>query len=235
MFKEKILVVEDDESIREMLGILLESRGYTQVTLVASGEEALESAEKSPFALVLLDLTLPGIDGLEVCQRLQKIPQNAHSPIVMLTARGAESDIVVGLEMGAVDYIVKPFNNQTLIARIRAHLRRTRELTAGGNYTEPEDVVRRDGFTIRPAERSVDLQGKEIDLTFTEYELLIFLLQSPGRVWSRSEIAIALRGDDYMSFDRAIDVQVAKLRKKLGTAGGLIETIRGIGYRWKRS
>ncbi len=152
----------------------------------------------------------------------------------MLTARGAESDIVLGLEMGAVDYIVKPFNNQTLVARIRAHLRRTRELTAPGENSETEEIVERNGLTIHPAERSVLFQGNPIDLTFTEYELLYYLIQSPGRVWSRSEIALAVRGEDYMSFDRAIDVQIAKLRKKLGEAGGLIETIRGIGYRWKR-
>ncbi len=232
MFKEKILVVEDDESIREMIGILLESRGFTKITLVASGEESLDRARETAFDLVLLDLTLPGIDGLDVCRQLHEIPLNTYVPIIMLTARGSESDIVVGLEMGAVDYVVKPFNNQTLVARIRAHLRRTRELTR--LEEEEETVLERDGLSIYTDNRLVFFEGKEIDLTFTEYELLYHLFQTPGRVWSRSEIAVSIRGDDYMAFDRAIDVQIANLRKKLGSAAQLIETVRGIGYRWKR-
>ena len=229
----KILVIEDDKSIRDVLEILLQSRGF-QAELENSGERGLARARQSLFDLNLLDLTLPGMDGLEVCRTIHQIELNAQTPIVMLTARGEESDIVVGLEMGAVDYIVKPFNNQTLIARIRAQMRRTQELSEIPAKKDDSDIIQREGFIIHKTERWASCNGRNLELTFTEFELLLFLIQRPGRAWSRSEIAQSVRGDEYAAFDRAIDVQIANLRKKIGSESNRIETVRGIGYRWQR-
>lgn len=251
MGAEKILIVEDDVSIREILSLLLETRGFSQVEAVGTGTAALERASETPFDLILLDLTLPDVDGLDVCRRLRSSSLNATTPTIMLTARGEETDVVVGLEAGAVDYVVKPFNNQTLLARIRAQLRRTQELavdpaaSATGSGTNgdggddsPKPDVERDGLSIFVAERLVlraDADGTAtLDLTPTEFDLLLLLVRSPGRVWARYEIARKIRGDDYVAFDRAIDVQIANLRKKLGSASGCVETARGVGYRWKR-
>ncbi len=245
MGAEKILIVEDDASIREILSLLLETRGFSQVEAVGTGTAALERASETPFDLILLDLTLPDVDGLDVCRRLRTTPFNATTPTIMLTARGEETDVVVGLEAGAVDYVVKPFNNQTLLARIRAQLRRTQELAtnaAASNGSGSPDAdapskpdVERDGLSIFIAERLVlRSDGASLDLTPTEFELLLLLIRTPGRIWSRYEIAQKIRGDDYIAFDRAIDVQIANLRKKLGSASGCVETARGVGYRWKR-
>ncbi len=245
MGAEKILIVEDDASIREILSLLLETRGFSQVEAVGTGTAALERASETAFDLVLLDLTLPDVDGLDVCRRLRTTALNATTPTIMLTARGEETDVVVGLEAGAVDYVVKPFNNQTLLARIRAQLRRTQELAptadaANGTDGAPGDApskpdVERDGLSVFVAERLVlRSDGASLDLTPTEFELLVLLIKTPGRVWSRYEIAQKIRGDDYIAFDRAIDVQIANLRKKLGPASGCVETARGVGYRWKR-
>ncbi len=237
MGAEKILIVEDDASIREILSLLLETRGFSQVEAVETGAAALSRASETAFDLVLLDLTLPDVDGLDVCRRLRSTPLNATTPTIMLTARGEETDVVVGLEAGAVDYVVKPFNNQTLLARIRAQLRRTQELApnAAREDAPPKPDVERDGLSIFVAERLVlRSDGASLDLTPTEFDLLLLLIKAPGRIWSRREIAIKIRGDDYVAFDRAVDVQIANLRKKLGSASGRVETARGVGYRWKR-
>ena len=245
MGAEKILIVEDDASIREILSLLLETRGFSGVEAVGTGTAALERASETAFDLVLLDLTLPDVDGLDVCRRLRSTPLNATTPTIMLTARGEETDVVVGLEAGAVDYVVKPFNNQTLLARIRAQLRRTQELAPNADASSgtngetadapPKPDVERDGLSIFVAERLVlRSDGASLDLTPTEFDLLVLLMKAPGRIWSRYEIAQKIRGDDYIAFDRAIDVQIANLRKKLGPASGCVETARGVGYRWKR-
>ena len=240
MGAEKILIVEDDVSIREILSLLLETRGFSQVEAVGTGTAALARASETAFDLVLLDLTLPDVDGLDVCRRLRSTPLNATTPTIMLTARGEETDVVVGLEAGAVDYVVKPFNNQTLLARIRAQLRRAQELAPNGSNGESADAppkpdVERDGLSVFVAERLVlRSDGAALDLTPTEFDLLVLLMKAPGRIWSRYEIAQKIRGDDYIAFDRAIDVQIANLRKKLGSASGCVETARGVGYRWKR-
>lgn len=245
MSAERILVIEDDEAIREILEMLLQTRGFL-CTAVGSGEAGLKRLEEQEFDLILLDLTLPGMDGLEVCRKLRELPGKAKIPVVMLTARSEESDVVVGLETGAVDYVVKPFNNQLLIARIRAHLRRTKELENVANSenqrrsatTEtrneaPEDTLSSHGVTVNLTQRIARFNNATLVLTFTEFELLTLLIRRPGRVWSRNDVAFELRGDDYFAMDRSIDVQIANLRKKLGEAGVFIETVRGIGYRWK--
>ena len=226
----RILIIEDDPSIRELLAMILQTRGFDAVVTTARGETGLEEAVRQRPDLILLDLMLPDLDGLEVCRRLKSRPETAGIPIIMLTARGEESDIVVGLELGAVDYIVKPFNNQTLVARVRAQLRRSEELLA----PREDEEHKHDGLVLNRTERSVALDGQNVSLTQSEFELLLLFLRRPGMVWSRGDIALELRGDDLMAQDRAIDVQIANLRKKLGFWGSRIETVRGVGYRLKR-
>lgn len=244
MSTERILIIEDDPTIREVLEMLLQARGFQTVS-AGNGELGLKRIEEKDPDLVLLDLTLPGMDGLEVCRRIRELPGKAKLPVIMLTARSEESDVVVGLEMGAVDYVTKPFNNQMLIARIRAQLRRTKELETAAlpekillaeNENEPEpeeELLSCHGVTLNLTQRTADFNEMPLELTFTEFELLAIFIRRPGRVWSRTDIAFKLRGDDYLSMDRSIDVQVANLRKKLGEAGKFIETVRGVGYRWK--
>jgi two-component system phosphate regulon response regulator PhoB len=234
MSTNRILIIEDDPSIRDLLQLLLESRGFTDLTLAETGETGLRYALEKTFDLVLLDLTLPGMDGLEVCRRMREIKQNARVPIIILTARDTESDVVVGLEMGAVDYITKPFNNQTLIARIRAQLRRTQELESAPKTGSGDGkTLESHGVCVDLTQHLVSVQGEPVSLTLTEFDLLVLLIRRPGRVWSRAEIVMELRGEELFEMDRTIDVQVANLRKKLGDCGNCVETVRGVGYRWK--
>lgn len=216
--------------------MILESRGFSPVLVAANGQAGLDLSRQRRPDLILLDLTLPDLDGLEVCRRLKAEPETSGIAVIMLTARGEESDIVVGLELGAVDYIVKPFNNQTLVARIRAQLRRSEELCPATSDLNPEEeeTLEIDELKLNLSERSAFLKNRQLDLTFSEFQLLLLLIRRPGRVFSRNEIAVELRGDEYMALDRAIDVQVANLRKKLGDWGKYIETVRSVGYRLKR-
>jgi two-component system alkaline phosphatase synthesis response regulator PhoP len=227
MAKETILVVEDEEDIRELLKYNLEKEGY-QVLGAATGEEALRTVRGRLPDLILLDLMLPGIDGLEVCRRIKGDPQTKHLPIVMLTAKGEETDIVTGLELGADDYVTKPFSPRVLLARLRAALRRRAlQLTPA---TEP---LKTDELVIHPGRHEVLLEGQPIPLTVTEFRLLHLLARKPGWVFTRTQIVNEIHGDDYPVSDRSIDVQIVSLRKKLGGFGSHLETIRGIGYRFK--
>jgi two-component system, OmpR family, alkaline phosphatase synthesis response regulator PhoP len=198
------------------------------VVCAATGEEALEKVRSELPDLVLLDLMLPGIDGLEVARRLKNQPGTREIPVVMLTAKGEEGDIVKGLEMGAEDYITKPFSRKVLGARIRAVLRRKE---AGPK--EEKEVLSIHDLVIHPGRREVLVKGKPVDLTFTEFGILHFLARRPGWVFTRSQIVDAVRGDEYFVTDRAVDVQIVGLRKKLGSAAKNIETVRGVGYRFK--
>lgn len=227
MAKERILVVEDDEDIRELITYNLTREGY-RIAGVPSGEEALGAVHKERPDLILLDLMLPGMDGLEACRGLKADPETSEIPVIMVTAKGEESDIVVGLELGADDYITKPFSPKVLIARIRAVLRRHREKP----HNDKADITIHD-LVIRPGRHEVVVGGERIDLTATEFRLLHLLARRPGWVFTRYQIVDALHGDDYPVTDRSIDVQVAGLRKKLGPAGEFIETVRGVGYRLK--
>ena len=226
MANEKILVVDDEEDILELVRYNLEREGY-RIIGASSGEEAMEKVSHESPDLIVLDLMLPGIDGLEVARRLRK-DENSHTiPIVMLTAKGEESDIVTGLELGADDYVTKPFSPRVLVARIKAVLRREKE---------PEEVdrlIQRDKMTIDTAKRKVDVDGRDIDLTYTEFQILLYLSRRPGWVFTRTQIVDAVRGDDYPVTDRSVDVQIVGLRKKLGRYGYYIETVRGVGYRFK--
>jgi two-component system phosphate regulon response regulator PhoB len=227
MSKERILVVDDEEDILELVRYNLAREGF-QVTCAATGEDALKKAGSDGADLILLDLMLPGINGLEVAKSLKKNPRTQQVPIVMLTAKGEEADIVAGLEIGADDYVTKPFSPRVLTARVRAVLRRRSAETS-----EEEPVLEVHDLLIHPGRRSVSVKGEPVQLTFTEFQVLYFLARRPGWVFTRSQIVDAVRGDDYPVTDRSVDVQIVGLRKKLGDCGGYIETVRGVGYRFK--
>ena len=228
MARETILVVDDEEDILNLVKYNLTKENY-KVHCVETGEEAIEAARSLNPDLMLLDLMLPGLDGLEVCKILKYSPATAKIPIIMLTAKGEESDIITGLEVGADDYISKPFSPKILLARVRATLRRGARV----RQPDPKDIIRIHELVIDPGKHKVYLNNREIDLTYTEFHLLQLMAQRPGWVFSRFQIVDALRGDDYPVTERSVDVQVVGLRKKLGSAGKYIETVRGVGYRLK--
>jgi two-component system phosphate regulon response regulator PhoB len=225
--KQKILAVDDEEDILELLRFNLTKEGFA-VLCAASGEEGLKTAHSQRPDLILLDLMLPGMDGLEVAKRLKKEEATKDIPIIMVTAKGEEADIVTGLEVGAEDYITKPFSRKVLIARVRAVLRRK-----AAGPTDDQEVVTVHDLTIHPGRREVLVKGKPVVLTFTEFGILSFLARRPGWVFTRSQIVDAVKGDEYFVTDRAVDVQIVGLRKKLGSAAKVIETVRGVGYRFK--
>jgi two-component system alkaline phosphatase synthesis response regulator PhoP len=227
MAKERILAVDDEEDILELVKFNLAREGYS-IICTTSGEEALKIAQKEHPALIVLDLMLPGIDGLDVAKALKSEPKTRDIPIVMLTAKGEEADIVTGLELGADDYVTKPFSPRILVARVRAVLRR-----GASEMPEDESVLKVHNLLIHPGRREVLVNGEQAQLTFTEFGILNYLARRPGWVFTRSQIVDAVRGDDYPVTDRSVDVQIVGLRKKLGQAGKYIETVRGVGYRFK--
>ncbi|MBF0103246.1 MAG: response regulator transcription factor [Desulfobacterales bacterium] len=226
MSKEHILIVEDEEDILELVKYNLTREGYS-VTGAVTGEEALKVVASSSTDLIILDLMLPGIDGLDVAKKLKENPNTRKIPIIMLTAKGEEVDIVTGLELGADDYLTKPFSPRILLARVRAVLRR--HLKKQEDQTE----IMIDGIKIHLGRRIVQLNDKPVDLTFTEFELLVLLAKKPGWVFTRSQIVDAIHGVGYAVTERSVDVQIVGLRKKLGELGNYIETVRSIGYRFK--
>lgn len=227
MRKENILVVDDEEDILELVRFNLDREGYT-VACATSGEEAWRKLKQNDYHLLVLDLMLPGMDGLELTRRLKNDARTSALPVVMLTAKGEEPDIVAGLELGADDYITKPFSPRVLLARVRAVLRRKTLPVASEN-----EVIHIHGMVIHPGRRSLMVEDQPIDLTYTEFQVLAFLARRPGWVFTRSQIVDAVRGDDYPVTERSVDVQIVGLRKKLGTSGHYIETVRGVGYRFK--
>ncbi len=227
MAKENILVIDDEEDILELVRYNLSKEGY-QLQCVTSGEDGLRSARAANPDLIVLDLMLPGIDGLEVCKALKGDTNTRTIPIIILSAKGEEADVVTGLELGADDYIAKPFSPRVLSARIKAVLRRKEEA--------PDDeqvIVKRDELEINPGRHEVLAKGKAIDLTRTEFRVLHLLARQPGWVFTRYQIVDSVHGEDYPVTDRSVDVQIVGLRKKLGRYGKLIETVRGVGYRFK--
>jgi two-component system alkaline phosphatase synthesis response regulator PhoP len=227
MAKEKILVVDDEEDILELLRFNL-SREGCQVFCASSGEEALRLVRSEIPDLIVLDLMLPGIDGLEVTRRLKSDPNTKHLPIVMLTAKGEEADIVTGLELGADDYVTKPFSPRILVARVKAVLRRKVK-----EAPEETSVIRIHDLIIDPRRHEVLVNGEPVVLTFTEFGILNYMARRPGWVFTRFQIVDAVKGEDYPVTDRSVDVQIVGLRKKLGPAGKYVETVRGVGYRFK--
>lgn len=226
MAKERILVIEDEDDLLRLVSFNLTREGY-QVTCAPSGEEGMRLARLEQPQLVLLDLMLPGIDGFGVCRILKQEEKTRHIPIVMLTAKGEEPDIVTGLELGAEDYITKPFKPKVLIARIRALFRRLE-----AHHDDAVPLVYRN-LLIHPGRLEVLHDGQRIDLTVSEFKILALMAQRPGWVFTRGQIVDALHGDDYAVTERTVDVHIVSLRKKLGDAGQGIETIRGVGYRMK--
>lgn len=223
-----VLVIEDEESILELIRYNLLKEGY-RVTTATSGEFGLRQARDLHPDLVVLDLMLPGMDGLEVCRVLKSAPETSTLPVVMISARGEEKDIVRGLELGADDYVTKPFSPKVLAARVNAVLRRgPRDKRLG-----EQEVIEIHGITIDPVRFQVYLAETPLALTFTEFKVLHFLARHPGWVFTRYQIVDAVRGEDYAVTERAVDVQIVGLRKKLGELGALVETVRGVGYRFK--
>ena len=215
MGKEKILIVEDEEAIQELIRYNLNKEGFDRVRCCDSGEKALETALDFAPDLILLDLMLPGIDGLAVCRKLRNEPRTSTVPIIMLTAKSEESDI-------------EPFSPKVLIARIRSVLRRVNppEAEAAGAS------LKRGPLSMNRGTREALLEGKPLVLTFSEFEILYLLARRPGWVYTRGQIVNEVKGDDYPVTERAIDVQMVSLRRKLGEYGSLIETVRGVGYRF---
>ncbi|MCD6283604.1 response regulator transcription factor [bacterium] len=225
--KKAILIVEDDDDIRELVSHSLSREGF-RVSEASAGAEALDSAKSDTPDLIILDLMLPDIDGLEVCKRLKADVSSKTIPIIMLTAKSEDTDIVVGLELGADDYITKPFSPRVLAARVKAVLRRKAKGTEGkGETIVVEDLV------IDPSKYEVRLGQRPVELTRGEFEVLRFLASRRGLVFSRYQIVDAIHGEEYIVTDRAVDVQISGLRKKLGNYGKYIETVRGVGYRFR--
>lgn len=227
MPRENILVVEDEDDIAELVRYNLETENY-QVTVADSGEKGVDAARKQQPDLILLDLMLPGMSGLEVCRALKSERATSAIPIIMVTARGEESDIVAGLELGAEDYVTKPFGIKVLLARVRATLRRRTE-----RVPAEDETVRIHDIEIHPGRHEVRAGGAVVELTNTEFRILHFLARRPGWVFTRYQIVDGIRGENYPVTERAVDVQIVALRRKLGGFGGLIETVRGVGYRFR--
>ncbi len=226
MPKEKILVVDDERDINELVQYNLEKEGFN-VVQAFDGTEAFKAAKDELPSLIVLDLMLPEMDGLEVCRLLKQESKTRNIPIIMLTAKGEESDILVGLKMGADDYVTKPFSPKILTARIKTILRRAKEKES------VSDVRSLNGLFIDKIKHRVTYKDKEVVLTTIEFNILEFLSRSPGRVFSRDQIMDGAWKEGKYIVDRAVDVHIRSLRVKLGKAAHLIETIRGIGYRFK--
>jgi two-component system phosphate regulon response regulator PhoB len=227
MAKATILVVDDEEDILELIRWHLVREGY-EVLCAVSGEEAWDTIKQNRIELLVLDLMLPGIDGLELTRRLKTSDETRSIPILMLSAKGEEADIVLGLELGADDYVTKPFSPRVLLARVRAVFRRRAQATP-----PPEDVIKIHELEIHLGRHSLTIDGRMVDLTHTEFQVLALLSRRPGWVFTRSQIVDAVHGDDYPVTDRSVDVQIVGLRKKLADHGHLIETVRGVGYRFR--
>ena len=227
MASETILIVDDEEDILQLIQYNLAKEGYQTVT-TTSGEQALFEAARRLPDLIVLDLMLPGVDGIEVCKQLRAVEDTRQIPILMVTARSEEADIITGLEIGADDYITKPFSPKVLVARVRAILRRSRRNPVSSGE---EPIVEIHDIRIDTTKHEVQVAGRRITLSVTEFAILEFLARNPGWVFSRNQIIGAVKGEDYPVTERSVDVQILGLRKKLGDQGQVIETVRGIGYR----
>ena len=228
MANETVLIVEDEQDILNLISFNLRKVGY-KTRKASSGEEGLSDMIEEQPDLVILDLMLPGIDGFEVCRKMKGNEQLSNIPIIMLTAKTEDADIVSGLESGADDYITKPFSPGVVVARVRTVLRRIRH----EKPRKVNDRIRVHGIEIDPDRHEVYCNGKLVNLSATEFLILSFLASNPGWVFSRSQIITAVKGSDYPVTERSVDVQVLGIRKKLGEYGKLIITVRGIGYKMK--
>ncbi len=227
MAKAPILIVEDEEDILQLISFNLKQLDYP-IREAKTGEEALSIVRHANLSLVVLDLMLPGLSGLEICKIIRHDNQTKTLPIIMVTAKGSEEDIVKGLDLGADDYITKPFSIQVLLSRVKAILRRVENPTPDEN-----SVLQLHGLRIDPRKHKVQIMGKDLNLTYSEFAILHLLAMRPGWAFTRNQIVDSLRGPDYPITDRSVDVQIVGLRKKLGKLEQIIETVRGIGYRMK--
>jgi DNA-binding response OmpR family regulator len=229
----RVLVVEDEPDQQELLRYNLTREGY-QVTCAEDGRQALAAVRNQPLELIVLDLMLPGMDGLEVCRTLRSDPTTASIPILMLTAKAEDSDVVAGLELGADDYVTKPYGPRILLAWIRAVLR-TR---AASSVTKPADqqaeaVIRHRNLVIMPERFEATVNDKPVQLSGTEFKMLVLLASKPGRVFTRAQIIRGVHGENAAVTDRSVDVHIFWLRQKLGVCGRWIEAVRGVGYRFR--
>ena len=222
----RLLIIEDDETIRELLSMTLAADGYAQIYTAADGAEGLAQIRKCHPDLILLDLMLPEVDGLTICQMVKSAPETRHIPIIMLTAKSTEADIIRGLDMGASDYVTKPFNRKVLLARIRTQLRSREE-------QGEQDIYEYGPLKLDCRQHLATLDGTPLELTAGEFALLHLLLSHPGQVFTRTQIVTQTKGGNYPVTERSIDVQMVNLRRKLGPMGNPIETVRGVGYRLK--
>ena len=221
-----VLVIDDEPELVKLLDYNLTKAGYLAIS-AKDGVSGLEMARKHAPDVIILDVMMPGLDGWEVCKKLRQDPATASTPLLMLTSKAEEGDRVLGLELGADDYVGKPFGVRELLARVKALLRRA-EATP-----ERSEVIKAGALLIDSGKRSVTAGGKRVDLTTTEFNLLRALAEKRGRVLSREDLISTARGDEASVIDRTVDVHVAALRRKLGKHGDLIETVRGVGYRLK--
>jgi len=226
--KNRIAIVDDEPDIVELIKYHLEKEHY-KVDTFLEGESFLEYIDSTIPDLVVLDLMLPAIDGLEICRKLRASEESKHLPIIMLTAKGTEVDKIVGLEMGADDYVVKPFSPRELLARLKAVLRRTENC-----ITTSESLIEYGDLKLNLDKYEAKLDEQKLDLTTTEFNLLSILASHPGWVYSRNKLLDMLWGEDKIVLDRTIDVHIQKLRKKLGKIGKLIKTVRSVGYKFEK-
>jgi len=224
---ELVLIVEDEEDIRDLIEYNLKREGF-ETCAISRGDQALDVIEEKRPGLVLLDLMVPGLNGIEICKRIRLNPKHKNLPIIMVTARGTESDIVIGLELGADDYIPKPFSPKELVARCKAVLRRQMS-----SSQPPQEVYINGELKIDLLGHRAMLEGKKLPLTLTEFKLLKELLINAGQVMTRSRLLVLVVGSDVNVMDRTVDVHMASLRKKMGNYGSMIETERGVGYRFR--
>jgi len=230
MTRKSILVVDDEADIRELLTFNLEQEGY-QVEAAENGEQALQALRSHRIDLVLLDLMLPGLPGLELCKQLKRSSSLETIPIIMISAKSSETDVIVGLELGADDYITKPFSPKEVVARIKAIFRRVDERRS----SDQMDELKFDSLTLNVPRHEVHLDGRELKLTTTEFKILQCLMSRLGHVFTRDELIDFALGKDVSVVDRTIDVHITNLRKKIGSYGAQIESIRSVGYRFKDS
>lgn len=224
--KQTVLVVEDEQDILDLVAYHFKNAGFRVLT-ATNGLDVLDLAREELPHLVILDLMLPGLEGTQVCRALKADEKTKHIPVLMLTAKAEEIDRVVGFELGADDYVVKPFSPRELVLRAKAILKRTQEPTAAQDVLQVRDLI------IHVSRHRVEVSGKEVPLTSTEFKLLHKLAEKPGRVFTREQLLESVWGYDYVGFTRTVDTHIRRLRSKLGKVGDLIETVRGTGYRFR--
>jgi two-component system phosphate regulon response regulator PhoB len=239
MGAEQILIVEDDPEIQEMLKFAFAREGW-KLLQVKTGEEGLKVLKTQEVNCIILDIMLPGMDGLKTLKKIREDKKFQTLPVIMCTARGEDADQVTGLELGADDYVVKPYSPRVLAARIRTALRRKEELAVAETEDSAEDTISKKKKSFQHGKLSIDIErhsalldGKQLDLFATEFAILAHFMSHPDIAFSRQKLITAIRGHDYPVTDRSIDVQIMGLRKKLGETGKMIETIRGVGYRFR--